>query len=88
MITSVKDWKEGEDRDKVVMHYFKAIFTSSSQERDIEVLDGTSGKIIVEMNKELTKEFTEDEVKVTLYQIKLTKAQWPDGMAPLLFQNY
>lgn len=67
MITSVKDdqgvLKEGEDRDKVVVDYFKAIFMSFGQERDIEVLDGTSGKIIVEMNKELTKEFTKDEVK-------------------------
>lgn len=92
VITGVKDdqgvWKEWENKDKVVMDYFKVLFTSSKTERDTEVLDGTSGKIIVEMNKELTKEFTKDKIKVALYQMNSTKAPWPDGMAPLFFQKY
>lgn len=40
------------------------------------------------MKISLLEEFTNDEVKTTLFQMHTTKAPSPDGMNPLFFQHY
>ena len=40
------------------------------------------------MNQQLTKEYSENEVKAALKQMYPLKAPSPDGMPPLFFQNF
>jgi len=41
-----------------------------------------------ELNEDLTKEFTADEVRAALRQMHPTKAPGPDGMSAVFFQKY
>ena len=45
-------------------------------------------KVIDEMNMELTRGFTKEEVVVALKQMHPTKSPGPDGMSALFFQKY
>ena len=45
-------------------------------------------KVTEEMNEELTKEFTTEEVKAALKQMHPTKAPGLDGMSAIFYQKY
>ena len=45
-------------------------------------------KVTDEMNMELTRGFTKEEVVVALKQLHLTKSLGPNGMSTLFFQKY
>lgn len=45
-------------------------------------------KVFEEMNEELTKEFTAEEVKAALKQMHPTKALRPNGMSAVFYQKY
>ena len=45
-------------------------------------------KVIDEMNMELTRGFTKEEVVIALKQLHLTKSPGLDGMSALFFQKY
>lgn len=77
-----------EERDKLILSYFQSLFTSSSQSGGMDFLDGLNGRVTTNMNKELLKEFTKDEVKVTLDQMHPIKSPGPNGMSPIFFQQY
>ena len=47
-----------------------------------------SRRITDEMNEELMRLFTEDEVKEALFQMCPTKAPGPDGFLTTLFQKH
>lgn len=45
-------------------------------------------QILTSMNKELSREFTSEEIFVALQQMYPTKTSEPDGMPPLFFHKY
>lgn len=45
-------------------------------------------KVSAEMNAELTKDFTMEEVRTTLRQMQPTKAPGLDGMSSIFYQKY
>lgn len=48
------------------MNYFKALFATSTQITDLDFLEGLNGRISDNMNSELNKMFTKEEVCTTL----------------------
>ena len=50
---------------------------------DVEmILDGIQESVTADMNSKLIREFTEQEITVTLKQMEPLKAPGPDGMPP------
>ncbi|KAG2663966.1 hypothetical protein I3760_16G057200 [Carya illinoinensis] len=57
-----REWKVGEERDQLIVEYFRNIFSASSQREMSDFLGDLVGKVTGEMNEELTKLYTESEV--------------------------
>ena len=53
-----------------------------------EILEQIPTKVTTDMNMELLKEFTANEVENALKQMAPLKSPGPDGMPPLFYQNY
>ena len=51
---------------KVVVSYFEKLYTTSHPDRIQEVTDAMESKVSVEMNQDLIKQFTKEEVEVPL----------------------
>ena len=70
------------------MDYFTKIYTSCSPNRIEEVINTIPTRVTDDMNAELTKTFTSEEVLRALHQIHLTKSPGPDSMLAIFFQRY
>ena len=73
---------------KVVVSYFEKLYTTSHPDRIQEVTDAMESKVPVEMNQDLIKQFTKEEVEVALKQMHPTEAPGPDGMSAVFYQNF
>lgn len=82
------DWKSGEQLEDLIIDYFKNLFLASSSIKNIQFLSSLKDRVIENMNRELGKEFTTDEVYQALIQMHPTKVLRPDGMSPVFFQKY
>lgn len=51
-------------------------------------MKGLRGRIDIDMNENLVKEFGVDEVLLALNQMDPTKASGPNGMAHIFYQKY
>ena len=80
------DSKEGIVR--TVTGYFEDIYTSTYPSRLEEVTNLIQAKVSEEMNGDLTKDFTAEEVRIALWQMHPTKAPGPDGMFAIFYQNF
>lgn len=80
-------WVEGEQMEFFIIDHLKKILLASNQMGRMEFLLGLQEKISNEMNEELSKRFTEEEVHKALAQMHPLKASYPDGMPPTFFQN-
>ena len=82
-------WRENKDSiNATEISYFKKIFSTSSPSRINEVICALSRCVSDDMNTELTKTFTRDEVIIALKQLHPTKAPGPDGMSAIFFYKY
>jgi hypothetical protein len=52
------------------------------------VLDAIPEKITEDMNFDLCKSYSDEEIQTTLFQIRPTKAQRPDGFPTLFYQTH
>ena len=80
-----------DDRDniaRIAVDYFTKIYTSSSLSRIEDVFNTILTRVSDDMNAELTKTFTNEEVLRALHQIHPTKSPDPDGMSAIFFQRY
>ena len=93
MITGIWD-KHGrwcEDKDSIAnaaVTYFEDIYSTSNPNLIDEVIAAIPTIVTDEMNMELSKNFTREEIVTTLKQIHPTKSPGPDGMSTLFFQKY
>ena len=54
---------------EVVVSYFEKLYTTSHPDRIQEVTNAMESKVFVEMNQDLIKQFTKEEVEVALKQM-------------------
>ena len=93
MITRIWD-KHGrwcEDKDSianVAVTYFEDIYSTSNPNLIDEVTVAIPTIVTDEMNVELSKNFTREEIVIALKQIHPTKSPGPNGMSTLFFQKY
>ena len=73
---------------KTAISYFEEIYSTSSPNQIEKVIDFIPAKVTNEMNSELTRTFTREEVVIALKQLHPTKSPGPDGMLALFFQKY
>ncbi|KAM1128830.1 hypothetical protein ACFX13_039436 [Malus domestica] len=73
-----------------VIGYFQNIFHSCGVLDNAvqEVIAACSQRVTPEMNAELLKPYSEEEVCVALFQMHTSKAPGPDGMLTLFFQKF
>lgn len=80
--------KSEEDIERVIMNYFKDIFTSLNIMFPNHVLDLVDSFIALDMVALLQEAFIKGEVLESLHQIYPTKASSPDGMPPLFYDKF
>lgn len=92
MIKGIRDaegsWLVEENKDKVILEFFRELFTTPNQGGNMDFLEGFAERITTDMNEKFIHEFTEEEVTLALQQMGSTKAPGPDGMMPIFFQKY
>ena len=80
-----------EDRDNIAnaaVSYFEDIYSTSNPSMVDEVTAAIPTMITEEMNTELSRCFTREEIVTALKQIHPTKSLGPDGMSAIFFQKY
>ena len=82
-------WHEDQETtERLILDYFKSIYSSNQPNRFDESLDAMEERVTPEMNEELQREFKVVEVWNALKQMHPTKAPGLDGMSPVFYQKY
>ena len=71
-----------------VVQFYQKLFTSCEPLDFEEILEQMPTKVIEDMNVDLLKEFTTDEVENALKQMAPLKSLELDDMPPLFYQSY
>ena len=80
------DWcKNEEETCQEIIDYFQQIFTTQEPENFAEILEGVPQTITEEMNRELTRKVTEQEISKAVFSMYPHKSPGPYGMSPILF---
>ena len=80
-----------EDKDSIAnaaVTYFEDIYSTSNPSMVDEVTVVIPTIVTEEMNMELSRNFTREEIVTALKQIHPTKSPGPDGMSAIFFQKY
>jgi len=72
----------------IVVDYFHSLFASSHPTEQSEIFKAIKPSVTQEMNEQLLKPFTKEEVEVALNQMESITAQGPDGMPPLFYHSF
>jgi len=65
--------------------YYKSLFTVSNNLSMEGVLNAVDRVVTGGMAESLVRPYTEEEVRVALFQMHLSKSPGPDGMSPFFF---
>lgn len=80
---SVGTTNKQEEMAEIIKDCFLNLFWKDDVCGDDSVLAALEGKVTPEMNEELMKPYTIEEVQRAIKQMHPTKAPGPDGMTPL-----
>ena len=86
-----EDGKSCDDKESILamsVAYFQNIYTTTFPSCIEEIARAIPVQVTREMNEELTRPFTGEEVIKALHQIHPTKAPGPDGMSTVFFHKY
>jgi hypothetical protein len=92
LISEIQDnhgncYNSEEDIARTFEDHFVSLFSSSHPTEFDSVLSGVHRVVTDEMNAELVREFTAEEVDTALKQMAPSTAPGPDGMSPLFYQS-
>ena len=83
------EWCESKESiTAIAISYFENIYSTSFPTGIEEITNAVPRRVTEEMNAELTKVFTRDEVTKALQQLHPTKAPGPDGMSAIFYHKY
>ncbi|XP_062017671.1 uncharacterized protein LOC133734024 [Rosa rugosa] len=86
---TIEDTRARDDQiEKIVLDYYRGLFSSSRPVDFQQVLDAIPCVITDDINREITKEVTADEVFGALKQMHPSKAPGPDGFSPCFYQFF
>lgn len=72
----------------MVQSFYDKLFTSEPCNVVDVVLDDIPDKVSVDMNEQLCKPYTNQEIKANMFQMGPTKAQGPDGFPALFYETH
>ncbi|KAF7140294.1 hypothetical protein RHSIM_Rhsim06G0103400 [Rhododendron simsii] len=82
-------WKESEDDINLeIHHYFTALFENDGPRDFTTSTDHIFPKVTGEMNRILTKQVNNEEIRVAVFQMGALKAPGPNGYPGLFFQKF
>lgn len=87
LLDTNNQWREDIlDIENEFSNYFTTLFTSCTpSQQNVELaLQSLEHKVIAEMNFELDKEFSPEEIKSIIFQMHLSKAPGPNGLSTAL----
>jgi hypothetical protein len=79
--------ENNEDMKGVAIDFFKNLYEKDSQVDPRRIVELVQTKVTDEMNKDLLREYSEDEIGDALFQIGPLKAPGPDGFPARFFQR-
>ena len=89
LTNSAWSWcKSQEEITDIAINYYSDLFTSNTPPISQLVLDTISPSITNEMNADLLRNFSREEVEAALKDIEPLSTPGPDGMPPIFFQSF
>ena len=73
---------------EIAVDYFNSLFTSSNPSEMSEILDTIRPSVSEEMNSQLSKPFSREEVDIAIKEMHPIKAPGPDGMPPIFYHSF
>ncbi|KAG7551546.1 Reverse transcriptase zinc-binding domain [Arabidopsis thaliana x Arabidopsis arenosa] len=83
----VEQFAEG-SKGEIAVEYFRKLFSSSKPDNVTEALEGMLPRVTANMNVELTRTVTAEEVKIAAFSIRGDSTPGADGMSGLFYQAY
>lgn len=74
--------------EQEIAQFYEQLFTSSQPSKFDEILDGIPRTITTQMNLQLTRPVTEEEIKIAVFSMQPNKSPGPDGQIKNLLENY
>ena len=71
----------------VAVDYFNNMFSTGSCNRIEECLEAVQQKVTIEMQQTLSRDFSANEVKAAMFQMRPTKAPGLDGRMPFFTKS-
>jgi hypothetical protein len=72
----------------MIRNFYEDLFSSKTCTTPDVVLNTIPSKVTVEMNEDLCKPYTNEEIGAALFQMGPTKAPGPDGFPALFYQTH